>query len=202
LKSDRKIKSNRENARASTGPKTTQGRARAARNAVRHALSLPVYSDPVLFGEVEALAREIAGTNANAEIQELAHCIAEAQIDLRRVRCARHQFLTRTLAEPYYESRANTRAKLALVGRLLGKNPPDVSLDALATFVTSTPEGPQKFALILAQETKQLLAIDRYERRALSRRKFAIRAFDAATREIPSTTSSCTETDFGRTKPK
>ncbi len=182
MKSERKIKSNRENARASTGPKTAQGRARAARNALRHALSLPVSFDPALCGEVEALAREIAGSDANPEIQELAHCIAEAQIDLRRVRCVRHQFLTRTLAEPYYDSRANTRAKAALLGRLLGKAPPDVSLDALVKFVTSTPEGPQKFALILTQESKQLLAMDRYERRALSRRKFAIRAFDAATK--------------------
>jgi hypothetical protein len=65
-----------------------------------------------------------------------------------------------------------------LLRRLLGKNPPDV--DAVAEFVSSTPQAPQKFALILAQETKQLLAMDRYERQALARRKFAIRAFDAA----------------------
>jgi hypothetical protein len=42
--------------------------------------------------------------------------------------------------------------------------------------------GPQKFASILADMTGQLAAMDRYERRALSRRKFAIRAFDAARR--------------------
>ena len=42
LTSDRKIEANRANARASTGPKTAQGRARTARNALRHALSLPV----------------------------------------------------------------------------------------------------------------------------------------------------------------
>jgi hypothetical protein len=70
-----------------------------------------------------------------------------------------------------------------MLGRLLGKNPPDVSLDAQVKFVTSTPEGPQKLATIVAEEAKQLLAMDRYERRALSRRKFAIRAFDAARRQ-------------------
>jgi hypothetical protein len=100
----------------------------------------------------------------------------------RRVRCARHQFLTRTLAEPYYDSRANAREKVAMLGRLLGKDPPDVPLDALVSVVTSTPQAPHKLATILSQEAKQLLAMDRYERR-LSRRKFAIRAFDAARRQ-------------------
>jgi hypothetical protein len=89
--SERKIRANRANAQASTGPKTAQGRAHAARNALRHALSLPIYCDQDLSGEVQALAREIAGTDANVEILVLARSVAEAQIDLRRVRYARHQ---------------------------------------------------------------------------------------------------------------
>jgi hypothetical protein len=89
------------------------------------------------------------------------------------------------LADPYYNSRANAWATLRLLRRLLGKNPPDLSLD-LVEFLTSTPEGPQKLATIVAEEAKRLLAMDRYERRALSRRKFAIRAFDAARRQAAS----------------
>ena len=96
---ERKIRANRANARASTGPKTMHGRIRSARNAVRHALSLPIYSDPALSEEVEALAREIAGTDANAEMQELARRVAEAQIDLRRVRDARHRLRAFDLAK-------------------------------------------------------------------------------------------------------
>jgi hypothetical protein len=92
--SDTKIKANRANARASTGPKSTHGRRRSAGNALRHALSVSIYSDAALAEEVATLAREIAGTNGNAEIQELAGWVAEAEIDLRRVRKARHQLLS------------------------------------------------------------------------------------------------------------
>ena len=182
MTSDRKIKANRANARASTGPQTTRGRARAARNALRHALSLPVCSIPALSDEVETLAREIAGPGANAETQELARQVAEAQIDLRRVRSARHQFLGDTLSKEYYDSYANIRMKLKVLRALLRPYPPDISMEALEFATsTSTPQGPDKLATILSGEAKKLLAMDRYERRALSRRKFAIRAFDAAT---------------------
>ena len=78
MTSEHKIKTNRANAQASTGPKTADGRARAARNALRHALSLPVCSNPALSEEVETLAREIAGPGANAETQDLARQVAEA----------------------------------------------------------------------------------------------------------------------------
>ena len=179
MTSERKITANRANARASTGPRTTRGRARAARNALRHALSLPVCSVPALSEEVETLARDIAGRGANAQTQELARRVAEAQIDLHRVRSARHQLLFDTLNKENYESYANMRMKVKLLRALLRPNPPDISMEALE-FATSTPQGPDKLATILSGEAKKLLAMDRYEGRALSRRKFAIRAFDAA----------------------
>jgi len=111
--SDAKIKANRANARASTGPKTTHGRRRSAGNALRHALSLSVYSDAALAEEVTELAREIAGTNGNPEIQELARRLAEAEIDLRRVREARHQLVSQALSNPYYGARASEPEKWA-----------------------------------------------------------------------------------------
>jgi hypothetical protein len=184
--SHRKIKANRANAQASTGPQTAQGRARAARNSLRHALSLPVCSNPVLSEEVETLAREIAGPGANEETQELARQVAEAQIDLRRVRYARHQILSDALRDQHYDSRANLRMKAKILGQILQDKAPDILMGPLLKFVTSIPEGPQKLATIVSEEAKQLLAMDRYERRALSRRKFAIRAFDAARRQAAS----------------
>jgi hypothetical protein len=44
------------------------------------------------------------------------------------------------------------------------------------------PQGPKKVLYILGDLTKQLNSMDRYERRALSRRKFAIRELDALRR--------------------
>ena len=100
MTSDRKIKANRVNAQISTGPKTYHGRARSAKNAFRHGLSLPIQSDQALCEEVQALARQIAGRHASAHIEILARRVAEAQIDLRRVRYARHQLLSDALVEP------------------------------------------------------------------------------------------------------
>src|SRR5262249_55215984 len=183
MTTDRKIRANRGNAQASTGPKTARGRSRVARNALRHALSRPVYSDPALSEEVEALAREIIGTDSNPERRELAHRIAEAQIDLRRVRHVRHQILSQALSDPDYESKALLRKKAALAIRILRRSDLGAPMpDNMMEVLNSKPQGPYKFAAILADKARQLLALDRYERRALSRRKFAIRAFDAAGR--------------------
>lgn len=114
--------------------------------------------------------------------KQLARQIAEAQVDLRRVRYARHRFLSDALSDQYYDSHANVRSKLKIIGKLLRAKAPDMSMAALEEFLTATPQGPHKFATILSQEAKHLLAMDRYERRALSRRKFAIQAFDEARR--------------------
>jgi len=47
----------------------------------------------------------------------------------------------------------------------------------VAEFLDSKPTGPLKLAMILSDKARQLLAIDRYERRAFSRRKFVIRFY-------------------------
>ena len=98
VKSVSKIEANRRNARASTGPRTAAGKARAAQNARRHGLNLPARYDPSRSGEIVTLARAIAGTDAGAERFELASRIAAAQIDVERARQARLDLYPRRCA--------------------------------------------------------------------------------------------------------
>jgi hypothetical protein len=158
-----KLRANRRNARKSTGPRTLAGKAIVGRNARRHGFSLPVLDDPTLSREAEDLARTIeravTGAEADASGHALACRIAEAMIDLKRVR----------------------DAKLPVIV-------------ALHADVKNSARPLREFA-----------RLDRYERRALSRRKFAVREFAAAAAtaraEAGGANPAGPAKPFGRTKP-
>jgi hypothetical protein len=94
-------------------------------------------------------------------------------------RYARHQFLTRAFADPHYDLLANAQIIIRRLLREQGRIG-----RSLVELKYPRPEGWHKLATILSQEAKQLRSMDRYEQRALSRRKFAIRAFDEARQQI------------------
>ncbi len=93
MSSAAKIRANRRNALRSTGPRSLAGKFIAARNSRRHGLTLPVLGDPSLTAEVIALAREIETTTIGHEADSAGHMlacrIAEAMVDLGRVRLAK-----------------------------------------------------------------------------------------------------------------
>ena len=139
MASERRIAANRQNARRSTGPRTSDGKNRSRHNALRHGLVVSLMADPKLFKEVRKLADAIAGENPDAQQFGRAVTIAETELDLRRIRLARAaimQQMSSTLSAP--TSSGAPVANLATVA-------------------------------------SDLLKIGRYERRALSRRKMAIR---------------------------
>ena len=177
--SSRKTKANRTNARVSTGPRTVTGKARAAQNSRRHGLCIPVTDEPELSLEIESLAREIFGEGASAEKKYLARRIAEAQIELVRVREARQYALTRELNVPNYRPTRNIMKRAADLMLVLDYLRKDQAVPSELMEVFHVPEGADKFANILLDLLRELEALDRYERRALSARKFAVRCFDA-----------------------
>ena len=113
MTSARKIRANRANARASSGPKTAAGKAQSAQNAFRHGFNVPIWLDPDLASDVEALAQRIVGKSADANVLEPARRVAEAQIDLRRVRAYRIRLIERAMPDPKVETEAAEPATFA-----------------------------------------------------------------------------------------
>jgi hypothetical protein len=131
----RQLAANRRNARLSTGPRTASGKRSVAVNALRHGLSVAVFADPALAGEVAELAERIANGSIDPHVRERARDVAAAQIDVERVRHARP-----AIGAPVSEDRSDA----------------------------------------MRETIQELWTFDRYERRAMSRRKSAVRALEIA----------------------
>jgi hypothetical protein len=124
MTSDLKVASNQKNAKNSTGPKSDAGKRRAARNALSHGLAVPVSNIAALQSDIETLALSIARASGERAITELSRQVAEAQLEILRIRSVRAAiFATETSYDELnnrlaslerYERRAFSRRKRAL----------------------------------------------------------------------------------------
>jgi hypothetical protein len=190
--SDRQRRANQSNAKASTGPATSGGKARSAQNALRHGLSIPVRSDPALAPQAEAIALIIAGPNADAETLDYARQVGEAQVDINRVRSLRREVIARGLSHPRSDCAYTPLQQVRLLNRFLDRfernKVTSIDLETIDPVIHPKPlDWNVMFAAVLIDSAGELTRLDRYERRALSRRKSGIRSIDAhrAFRAVP-----------------
>jgi hypothetical protein len=157
MASERQIAANRRNARKSTGPRSGAGRNRASRNAYRHGLTLNITSTAAFAKQLDKLARKIAGNTDDAITLERAREIAQAELELARVR----------------------RAKVALIERAsaFGElDPPQLTVAQMPidSSATMPSQEPDRSAEAVRRVLPELRKLDRYERRAAAQRDRAV----------------------------
>jgi hypothetical protein len=176
MASERQIAANRRNARKSTGPRSTAGKKRAGRNAYRHGLSVSMSSNAAFAKELDRLVREIAGDTKNAIVLERARAVAEAELDLARVRRAKVALIERASAfgelDPPQAFSSVTQIIRLLSAIDRGRVPsfPE-PVDSSATMPSQEPD---RSAEAIRRVLPELRRLDRYERRAAARRNRAV----------------------------
>jgi hypothetical protein len=162
MSSHRQIEANRRNAQKSKGPRTAAGKARASRNSRKHALSTISRNHPLYAPRIEAIAREICPETTNSGLWQQALIVGECTTILICVQAER----------------------IALTERLLGGSCARIAdaegagrSELGAPQCKPTPLRDELEAMGLA--ARDLNRLERYERRALSRRKRAIETFMA-----------------------
>jgi hypothetical protein len=89
MATEKQIAANRANAKRSTGPKTKSGRHASSRNAPRHGLACPPPRNEFTSTDTEILARALLHEGADHDQLAAARQVAQAQLDLSRVRMVR-----------------------------------------------------------------------------------------------------------------
>jgi hypothetical protein len=205
MTSAKKVAANRINGRKSRGPRTGAGKARASRNARRHGLAAVNNKDPAMAGRVKQMVDAICQGDDDPLLREQAVAIAESQLWLECVKAEKLALIERlrdptayTLALNIRLARARARMRLFDVADRQQK-----IIDDLITKTKAAGRDPEREPLpphieaawprpsfrsedaerdeheALCEGIGDLVRLLRYERRAWSRRKRAVRAFMA-----------------------
>ena len=172
MASERQIAANRRNARKSTGPRSTAGKNRASRNAYRHGLTVNITSTAALTAQLDKRVRESAGDSGDAILLERARAVAQAELELARVRRAKVALIER--ASTFGEldpPRVTAIQMIQLLNALERGRPLPKPIDASRTMPSQHPE---RLAEAIRRVLPQLRRLDRYERRAAACRQRAV----------------------------
>ncbi|MET3837981.1 hypothetical protein [Bradyrhizobium sp. OAE829] len=162
------IAANQQNAKKSSGPKTTLGKQRSRDNARRHGLAAarPRETTP----EMEKLSQLFAQGSADPLIIEHAREAADAELELATLKMTRVAWIERVYVFGYIERPS--------------RNPDDIRRmffapnwqELLDPSSTMPPFGPARLAEAIRRALPETAKLARYETRALARRDRAIRA--------------------------
>jgi hypothetical protein len=205
MTSSKRTAANRVNARHSTGPRSAEGKAHSRLNALKHGLAVPSSALPEFAQAITQLARTIAGNAADIPpVYQAAVRVAEAAMDVLRARRAQIELWSWMAQEPdvlapspadepmpvrpkrvQFSQPAYVRAYVdgthqQLRASELASLTREIAYDADVERIKQRRKDAKQRIRGAASTWAQLDKLDRYERRALSRRNKAIKAFDEA----------------------
>jgi hypothetical protein len=166
---------NRNNGLGSTGPRSAGGKNRASRNSFRHGLSVLGHLGKERTQWIERLAREIAADSAHPISLECAYVAAAAEFDLAQVRRVKVAMINRMIVfgelEPMQTFRSVGQAKRFLSKVARGSlTIPNVAKSSSPIPATE----PERTTEAIRRVLRDLIKLDRYERRAAARRRRAL----------------------------
>jgi hypothetical protein len=195
MSSQARLAANRANARKSRGPRSAAGRTRASRNALRHGLAAISRHNPAYFPEIGRMASAYCEGDTDPLLFEQALIIAESDIILICLGAERLAAIERMRdpdAIPFSDSKASlarARARFAQAKRAYAQlvkakqaKAGSTSDTGKASISAQKNKGPHPPAQrdecdAMCRAAPDLTRLERYERRAASRRNRAIREF-------------------------
>jgi hypothetical protein len=173
MASEQQIAANRRNARKSTGPHSGAGKKRASRNAHRHGLRSSITSTAAYAKQLDKLVRKIAGDAEDANLLERARAIAQAELELARVRRVKVALIERASAFGELDPPRLTVTQMIRLFNAFDRGRPIVPkpIDSSATMPSQESE---RSAEAIRRVLPELRRLDRYEGRAAARRDRAV----------------------------
>jgi hypothetical protein len=176
MASEGQIAANRRNARKSTGPRSGAGKKRASRNAYRHGLRSSITSTTAYAKQLDQFVREIGDTE-DPILLERARAIAQAELDLARVRRAKVALIERASVFGELDPPQLTVTQMIrLVNAFERGRPIPETIDASARMPS---QEPNRSAEAVRRVLPELRKLDRYERRAAAQRDRAVLLYNS-----------------------